>query len=160
MAERTGTITQVTRPEKGPIKAKLLTDEEKEQTISVWARIPQGDDWIDNPLASQFKEGDYGTFSGEFKDWKTSAGEPRKSFEASGFVPKTRMNGSASHAPDSSPVLTSRPQENRDASFALSYAKDICVALVEAQHLTVDDVKGIWFSLADEASQWLRQQNS
>lgn len=158
MAERTGTITQITKPDKGPIKVKLRTDEDKEQSISVWRRIPEGDDWVDNPLVNQFKEGDYGTFAGEFKDWKTTSGEPRKSFEASSFLPKTKMNGSAS-APQPS-ATPYRSQENREASFALAYAKDICVALVETAHLTEQDVRGIWFVMADEAYQWLKQQSA
>lgn len=163
MAEVTGTVTAIEVPDSSagnrPLRVRVETDEGKERSLSVWKNIPQGDQWIENTAAT-VKVGDYGAFVGEYEDWTGKDGTPRKSFKTTAFSPRTKIESPNGSTPSGSPESRTSEGSGKDAAFALSYAKDIVRSLVETHGIKeTGEIQGIWLTLADAGSQWLKQNN-
>lgn len=157
MAERSGTITNVETPEEGtkkPFKYTIKTPDDKELKITAWPRISGGgDEWIDNPAAN-LQVGQSGRFTGEIKE-ESYGGNNFKRFYANGFqLGEVSSNGSSPSAssPQGSASVGNLP------SFALSYAKDLCVGFVAIGHFKDEkELMASWGNLADFALEWLKQ---
>lgn len=159
MAERSGTITNVETPKEGtkqPFKYTIKTPDNKELKITAWPRVSGGgDEWIDNPAAN-LQVGQSGKFTGEIKE-ESYDGNNIKRFYANGFqLGEVSSNGSSPGA--SSSQGSSSDTRDASASFALSYAKDLCVGFVAIGHFKDEkELMASWGNLADFALEWLKQ---
>lgn len=144
MSEVTGTIETVETKEAGGAKLNLTTDDGQQRTLHI-AKNYEGS------VPAQGSRG-----KATFHEWTPDGFKyALKMVDGWEVLEAAAPSPNGSSAPE--PTPSGRSDDNRDASFALSYAKDIVVAMVEFQGLKdPKDVVGYWLNFADKAVEWFK----
>lgn len=142
--EVVGTIETVEPKEKGGAKLTLRTDSGESRSLHVAKNF---ESFTGGTAPTQGSRG-----KATFREWKNDDMQyPIKmldAWEPLGTAPAPSVNGSESPA---------SPRTNQNASFALSYAKDLVVAMVEFHGVNdPKDIVAYWLNFADKGAEWLQ----
>lgn len=176
MAERTGTVVKVQKPEEGtkqPYKFEIKTEDDRNLKITAWKRLKVGDgEYKPNP-AVKVQKGDYGTFVGEEKEESFENDEGNTveytKFFANNFTPKTQpasVNGSSASSwvpsqgtPRSAMEITST-EVLKEVTNALEQAVALTTPLIDLGLKDVKQIEAAWLNFFDDGVQAVIQAHA